>query len=82
MTGFFSKPVTVFLLALIDSYKLFVSPYLGRNCRFEPGCSTYAIMVIKSHGPWRGGWLAFRRLLRCHPWSKGGCDLPPERHQH
>jgi len=82
MTCLFNKAVTVFLLALIDAYKLFISPYLGRNCRFEPGCSTYAIMAIKGHGPVRGGWLALKRILRCHPWSKGGCDLPPEAHRH
>ncbi|WP_040507380.1 membrane protein insertion efficiency factor YidD [Gluconobacter morbifer] len=82
MRGIISRAVTALMLSLIDSYKLFISPYLGRNCRFEPGCSTYALQVIRSHGPLRGGWLACRRILRCHPWAKGGIDLPPGPHHH
>ncbi|WP_246091532.1 membrane protein insertion efficiency factor YidD [Swingsia samuiensis] len=55
---------------------------MGKNCRFSPVCSTYGIMVIKMYGPWRGGWMALKRVLRCHPWSKGGLDYPPTSHKH
>jgi putative membrane protein insertion efficiency factor len=45
-----------------------------RHCRYEPTCSRYAEEALRVHGPLRGGWLAVRRLSRCHPWSDGGYD--------
>lgn len=76
------KAVTALMLSLIDAYKLFISPFIGKNCRFDPTCSTYALTVIREHGPVRGGWLVLRRIGRCHPWSEGGVDLPPKPHRH
>jgi putative membrane protein insertion efficiency factor len=68
------------LLALIRAYQLAVSPLIGPACRFEPTCSRYATEAIERHGPWRGGVLAVRRLLRCHPFRPGGYDpVPTER---
>lgn len=66
------------LIALIRGYQLFVSPLLGNHCRFYPSCSQYAREAIEQHGVLRGGWLAIRRLLRCHPWHPGGVDPVPE----
>ena len=65
------------LLFLIRSYRLVISPWLPRACRFHPSCSAYAREAIEVHGPWRGGWLAARRLLRCHPFHPGGFDPVP-----
>jgi putative membrane protein insertion efficiency factor len=65
------------LVWLLRGYQLLVSPMLGQNCRFYPTCSNYAVEAIKVHGAARGGWLALRRLGRCHPWHEGGVDLVP-----
>ncbi len=66
------------LIVLIRGYQWFVSPVLGNHCRFYPSCSQYAREAIEVHGAWRGGWLALRRLARCHPWHPGGVDPVPE----
>lgn len=65
------------LLGLIAVYRYAISPLLGRNCRFMPSCSEYASEAIHRHGIVRGGWLALRRVLRCHPWNPGGYDPVP-----
>jgi putative membrane protein insertion efficiency factor len=61
----------------IAAYQRAVSPLLPRACRFAPSCSEYARQVIIGHGLLRGGWLAVRRVLRCHPFHAGGIDPPP-----
>jgi putative membrane protein insertion efficiency factor len=66
-----------FLLVLIRLYQLCLSPFFGGQCRFYPTCSVYAAEAIDTHGALRGGWLAVRRLLRCHPFHTGGVDLVP-----
>jgi len=63
-------------VAMIRGYQIFVSPWLGQNCRFTPTCSGYAIGAIRKHGPLRGVWAAMKRILRCHPWHPGGHDPP------
>ncbi|NGX17524.1 membrane protein insertion efficiency factor YidD [Wenzhouxiangella sp. XN24] len=64
---------------LIRGYQLLLSPLLGNHCRFDPTCSSYAIQAIRDHGTLRGGWLAARRIGRCHPWGGHGYDpVPPE----
>ena len=64
----------------IRFYQLFISPVLLPACRFYPTCSAYALEAIMTHGVLRGGWLALRRLARCHPWGGSGYDpVPPAR---
>ncbi len=64
----------------IHAYRLAVSPLLGVNCRFQPTCSEYALDALARHGALRGGWLALRRMSRCHPWGRSGFDpVPPRR---
>ena len=66
------------LLLLIRGYQLFISPLIGPRCRFYPTCSHYALEALRVHGLRRGGWLALRRIFRCHPWHPGGVDpVPP-----
>lgn len=66
------------LIGLIRVYQLLLSPLIGARCRFHPSCSQYTIEAIRMHGVGRGGYLALRRLLRCHPWHAGGPDpVPP-----
>ncbi len=66
------------LLMLIRGYQLFISPLIGPRCRFYPTCSHYALEALRVHGLRRGGWLALRRICRCHPWHPGGVDpVPP-----
>jgi len=64
---------------LIKGYRLLVSPLLPFNhCRYYPSCSQYAIEAVEQHGLVKGGWLALRRVLRCHPLSKSpGYDPVP-----
>lgn len=64
--------------AAVGAYRRYVSPLLGRHCRFHPTCSRYAQEAVGVHGVVRGGLLALRRLLRCHPLHPGGFDpVPP-----
>ena len=66
-------------LAALMMYRQFVSPLLPPACRFAPTCSQYARLALLEHGLGRGGWLALRRILRCHPFHPGGYDPPPVR---
>ncbi len=61
-------------IALVKFYQLAISPMIPPSCRFTPTCSQYAIDAIELHGAPRGSYLAFRRLLRCHPFNRGGYD--------
>jgi uncharacterized protein len=73
-----SRGVAWLLLLLIAAYRRWLSPLLGPRCRFIPSCSAYGLEAIQRHGPWRGGWLTLRRLLRCHPFTPCGCDPVPD----
>ena len=66
------------LLSLVRLYQYLISPLLGPRCRFHPSCSHYAIEALEKHGARRGGWLAVKRIARCHPFRPGGFDPVPE----
>ena len=66
------------LLAVIRFYRSAISPLFPSCCRFEPTCSRYALEAIEKYGAIKGGWLAFKRIMRCHPFSKkSGYDPVP-----
>ncbi|MBD1891096.1 MULTISPECIES: membrane protein insertion efficiency factor YidD [unclassified Coleofasciculus] len=68
----------ILLIWLIRGYRVLISPLLPPACRFQPTCSKYALEAVERFGPWRGGWMAIRRILRCHPFHPGGYDpVPP-----
>lgn len=67
---------------LIRGYQLLISPLRPPVCRYYPSCSSYAVSALERFGLVRGGWMAVRRLLRCHPWAPGGVDHVPERDKH
>lgn len=66
-------------IALIHLYRWTLSPIVGGQCRYEPTCSRYALEAYRTHGPIRGTVLTVRRLLRCHPFVRGGYDPVPLR---
>lgn len=72
-------PLGVVLRALVSAYRVVLSPLLGPRCRHLPTCSEYAQEALERFGGPRGGWLALRRVLRCHPWGSSGYDPVPER---
>ncbi|GHV44541.1 putative membrane protein insertion efficiency factor [Clostridia bacterium] len=65
------------LIWLITLYRRLVSPLKRPSCRFEPTCSRYALQAVERYGAVRGGYLALRRIARCHPWNAGGYDPVP-----
>ena len=68
-----------YLLSLpVRAYRLVFSPWVGFNCRYHPTCSAYALEALEKHGALKGGWLAFRRIMRCHPWGRSGIDNVPD----
>jgi putative membrane protein insertion efficiency factor len=70
-------PGTAPFVVAIRAYQKMVSPMLGKNCRYMPTCSSYAIEAVETHGVARGSWLAIRRIGRCHPLFDGGYDPVP-----
>ena len=64
-------------LALIYIYRNFISPLTPASCRYEPTCSGYAQEALKKHGVVKGGYLAVKRILSCHPWGGSGYDPVP-----
>ncbi len=71
------NPLTWLLRGLIKFYRLLISPVLPPHCRYWPTCSAYALEALQRHGPLKGGWLALRRVGRCHPWGGSGYDPVP-----
>ncbi len=62
----------------VRGYRLLFSPLVGRNCRFDPTCSAYALEALRRHGGLKGGWLTLRRLARGPPWGGMGVDDVPD----
>ncbi len=61
-------------------YRAMISPMLPPSCRYTPTCSLYAVEAVLTHGLFKGGWLAFKRILRCNPWGGSGYDpVPPKK---
>ncbi len=65
------------LIVLVRGYQIVLGPLLPAACRYVPSCSVYAIEALEKHGALRGGWLAMRRVARCHPFRRGGYDPVP-----
>jgi uncharacterized protein len=66
--------VSLPLIGMIRLYQWMISPWLGPKCRFVPSCSQYAIEAFRKYGLFKGGWMAIRRISRCHPWGGHGHD--------
>ncbi|HJP22472.1 MAG: membrane protein insertion efficiency factor YidD [Alphaproteobacteria bacterium] len=72
------SPLALFLRGLVTAYRYLLSPLLPASCRYAPSCSEYALEALARHGGVAGGWLALRRILRCHPLAGWGYDpVPP-----
>lgn len=71
------NPLKILLIKLIRGYQVGISPLLPPNCRYTPTCSHYGIEALSKYGLIKGCWLTLRRILRCHPWAKGGYDPVP-----
>lgn len=69
--------LTKVMIGAVRVYQYTLSPLLGPRCRFWPSCSSYTIEAIQVHGPLKGGWMAAKRIIRCHPGSTGGMDPVP-----
>lgn len=68
------KGIASFFILFIRLYQILISPLLGANCRFTPTCSQYGLQAIRKYGPFKGGWMALKRISRCHPWGGHGYD--------
>lgn len=73
------SPLAYIFSLPVRFYRLVLSPLIGSNCRFQPTCSEYALEALKTHGAFRGGWLAARRIVRCHPLGGSGYDPVPKK---
>lgn len=71
------KIFTYVFVGLIRFYQTAISPHTPSACRFVPTCSQYALEAIKKYGPFKGLWLAIKRILRCNPWGGSGYDPVP-----
>lgn len=69
--------MTFIVLLPVRFYRLFISPFTPASCRYTPSCSEYAVQAVQKHGPLKGGCLAIKRILRCHPWGGHGYDPVP-----
>lgn len=70
-------PAAWFLSLPVRTYRLVFSPWVGHSCRYQPTCSAYALEALEKHGALKGGWLAFRRVVRCSPLGSSGYDPVP-----
>lgn len=72
-------PLAFIVSIPVRGYRLFLSPWLGRSCRFQPTCSAYAMEALEKHGAIKGSILAAKRIGRCHPLGGEGYDPVPEK---
>ena len=73
---YFNKFIVSFFILLIKLYQIFLSPFLGKNCRFNPTCSNYTNQALIKYGVLKGSYLAIKRLCKCHPFSKAVYEDP------
>lgn len=74
------KKVLIFpFIIVVRGYQKLISPLFPSTCRYQPTCSHYTIEALETHGLLRGGWLALRRIGRCHPWGSSGYDPVPKK---
>jgi len=73
-----TRITVAFLRAVMTIYRYGISPFTPLSCRYLPTCSAYAEEAVTLHGPWRGSWLALKRLSRCHPLGEHGYDPVPQ----
>lgn len=71
------KIFSTILIGIVRFYQVAISPLFPPTCRYTPTCSTYSLEAIKKYGPLKGGWLALKRILSCHPWGGSGYDPVP-----
>jgi putative membrane protein insertion efficiency factor len=71
------RPLTWLMILGIRFYQSAISPLLPSACRYTPTCSHYAVGALKKYGPFKGFWLAAKRIGRCHPWGGSGYDPVP-----
>ncbi len=71
------KALSFIMIIPIKIYQWTLSPLIGRQCRYYPTCSNYAIEAIQKHGPFKGAWLTFKRIISCNPWGGSGYDPVP-----
>lgn len=72
-----SKAVVFIPIVLVKIYQFAISPFFPNSCRYTPTCSHYAIEALRKHGLFKGLWLTFRRISKCHPWGGHGYDPVP-----
>jgi len=75
------SPLAHILRAFVHVYQWTLSPFIGRQCRYDPTCSNYALEALSRHGALRGSWLTLCRLARCHPWGGWGYDPVPTKEE-
>ena len=73
------SPLAHIVALPVRVYRLVISPLIATNCRFHPTCSAYALEALEKHGALKGGWLAIKRISRCHPWGGSGIDNVPDK---
>ena len=71
------NPIKYLLVGFVKFYQYCISPLTPASCRYSPTCSQYAVEALQKHGVLKGGWLALKRILRCHPWGGHGYDPVP-----
>ena len=71
--------ISVLLVSVVKVYRRFISPLFPQSCIYTPTCSRYAETALTRYGALRGGWLSVLRVLRCHPFKKGGYDPVPDK---
>jgi len=69
--------LTKFFVFLIRIYQYTLSPFIGRSCRYTPTCSHYSVEALEKYGPFKGGWMAAKRIASCNPWGGEGYDPVP-----